>query len=196
MNTKLVIWIVGILFVVVVAATAWYFLFVPKNSPQSTQSTVTFPNSSSAVPTSSVSISSQPSGGMTLVVQGGGTVVVNDFIHNGVTLRDKSNPGNYLLAGNLGYCFSNPQQCQAAPTTDFAVYYNSGPQSFTITLTKEPIGQARLDMEQFILTTLGLTQQQTCSLNYLVGVTRYVNSQYTGKNLGFSFCQGATVLPK
>ena len=133
---------------------------------------------------------------MTLTTQNGAAIVTNDFIHNGVTIPDTANAGNYLLAGNLGYCVSNPQQCQAASSTDFTVYYNSTQQSFIIDLIKEPMGQARLDMEQFMSTVLGLTQQQMCSLNYLVGVTRYVNSQFTGKNLGFSFCPGATVLPQ
>ncbi|MBU6490888.1 hypothetical protein KGQ25_01895, partial [Patescibacteria group bacterium] len=107
-----------------------------------------------------------------------------------------ANPGRYLLAGNLGYCLSNPQQCQAAPSIGFNVYYNSGPQSFTVALTKEPIGQARLAMEQFMLTTLGLTQQQMCSLNYYIGTTYWVNAVYDNKNLGFSFCPGATQLPQ
>ena len=133
---------------------------------------------------------------MTLTIQNGGSVIVNDFIHNSVTIPDTANAGRYLLAGNLGYCLSDPQQCQAASSTDFNIYYNSGPQSFTIALTEEPIGQARLDMEQFLLATLGLTEQQLCSLNYLVSVSIHVNSQYAGKNLGFSFCPGATVLPK
>jgi len=51
-------------------------------------------------------------------------------------------------------------------------------------------------MEQFMLKTLGISQQQLCALNYSVGVTRYVNEQYTAKNLGFSFCPGAVVLPQ
>ncbi len=133
---------------------------------------------------------------MTITVQGGGTVSTNDFIHNGVTIVDKANTDRYLLAGNLGYCLSDPQKCQAGTATDFSAYYNSVPQSFTIELEKEPIGQARLDAEQFLSAALGLSEQQMCSLNYYVGVTIYVNSQFTGKNLGFSFCPGATALPQ
>lgn len=125
-----------------------------------------------------------------------GIVTVKDFIHNGATISDKTNAERYLLAGNLGYCIIDPQQCQAATTTNFSVYYNSTAQSFIITLTEEPIGQARLDAEQFMFTTLGLTKQQMCSLNYLVGVTKYVSEQYAWDNLGFSFCPGATPLPK
>jgi hypothetical protein len=133
---------------------------------------------------------------MEITTYGGNTVLARDFIHNGTTINDTANSGRYLLAGNLGYCTSDPKQCQAVPAKNFSVYYDSTAQSFIITLTEEPIGQARLDAEQFLLTTLGLTQSQMCSLNYLVGVTKYVSEQYAGKNLGFSFCPGATVLPK
>ncbi len=202
MNIKLTIWIVAILLGAVIIGVVWYVIFVPNTVPQTSQSTATLPTSGSVSPTSGPTPPSS-SGTLSptvqkiaLTIQNGGTVVANDFIHNGVTIPDKANKGRYLLAGNLGYCLSNPQQCQAASSTNFSVYYNSTQQSFLITLTKEPIGQARLDMEQFLSTTLGLTEQQMCSLNYLVGVTVYVNPQYAGKNLGFSFCPGATALPK
>jgi hypothetical protein len=195
MNTKLIIWIIGILLGTIIVAVLWYVMSVPNASPQINQSSTTLPISGLVTPVTS-STTSQTSGTIALAAQNGSTVVTADFIHNGVTIYDSANAGRYMLAGNLGYCLSNPQQCQAAPSTNFNVYYNSGPQSFTITLTKEPIGQARFAMEQFMLRTLGITEQQMCNLNYLVGVTIYVNSQYTGKNLGFSFCPGATVLPK
>lgn len=202
MNTKLIAWIVAILLGVGVITILWYVMSSPNTTPQTSEPTTTFPVSGSinTNTTGSTNITSATSSlavqKMTITVQGGSTVVVNDFIHNGVTLLDSANTGNYLLAGNLGYCFSDPQKCQAAPSNNFSVYYNSASQSFVIDLTQEPIGQTRLDMENFMLTTLEITQQQMCSLNYLVGVTRYVNLQYVGKNLGFSFCPGATVLPK
>jgi hypothetical protein len=133
---------------------------------------------------------------MSLGAQNGTVIVAKDFIHNGATISDTANTGRYLLAGNLEYCLSNPQQCQAAQATNFKIYYESVPQAFTIALTEEPIGQARLDAEQFMLITLGLTQQQMCSLHYYVGTTYWVNERYDDRNLGFSFCPGATVLPK
>lgn len=199
MNTKLIIWIVALFFGVIVVAVVWYVFSIPKIIPQTS-----VPGTTTTLPVSG-SITSVPSGsGMSsgvvptfpLTTQTGSTVSALDFINNGVTIPDTANPGGYLLAGNLGYCLSDPQKCQAAPETNFSVYYLSGPKSFLIDLTEEPIGQARLGMEQFMLKTLGITEQQMCSLNYLVGVTRYVNEQYTGKNLGFSFCPGATLLPK
>jgi hypothetical protein len=133
---------------------------------------------------------------MVLATPGGTAVITHDFIHNGTTIPDKANVGRYLLAGNLGYCPSDPQQCQAAQASDFSVYYNSAQQSFTIALTKEPIGQSRLDMQQFLLTTLGITEQQMCSLDYYVGTTYEVNSTYDDRNLGFSFCPDVTALPQ
>ena len=198
MNTKLLIWIVSVFLGAVVVATVWYFVFAKNVAPETTQSNTTLPVSGSVAPTpeeTSSATSSPIEQKMTLTIQNSEMIVVNDFIHNNVTIPDTANIGRYMLAGNLGYCLSDPQKCQAAQVTNFNVYYNSIPQSFTIALIKEPIGQARLDMEQFMLTTLGITKQQMCNLNYYVGVTRYVNEQYTGKNLGFSVCPGATKLP-
>ncbi len=199
MKIKLAGWIVLSLLMIIVLSVIWYFFFIPKPAPPSdvSQPNPTLPIGGTTEPTPDPS--STPSslpGRMSILSQAGTPVVVNDFIQNGTTLPDEANKGNYLLAGNLGYCTSNPEQCQAASSTGFSVYYNGVPQSFTIDLTAEPIGEARLHMEQFMLKTLGISQQQMCNLRYLVGVTRYVNPQYTGKNLGFSFCPGATVLPK
>ncbi|MDO8593357.1 MAG: hypothetical protein Q7R59_00440 [bacterium] len=199
MNTKLIIWIAGIFLGAIVVASVWYFLFAPKAVTQTSWPNAMLPISGSVAPTPTEpsSATSSPTGQrITLAAQNGGTVIANDFIHNGVTIPDTANAGRYLLAGNFGYCLSDPQKCQAATADNFSVYYNMTTQSFILTLTKEPIGQARLDMEQFMLATLGITEQQMCSLNYLIGVTRYVNEQYAGKNLGFSFCPGATKLPK
>jgi hypothetical protein len=200
MKIKLAGWIAISLLGIIVLSVIWYVFFIPESAPPSEvlRPNPTLPVGETVVPTTtgSSSTSSSQSGRMSILSQAGTPIVVNDFISNGTTLPDEANKGNYLLAGNLGYCISDPQQCQAASSTNFSVYYNAVPQSFTIGLTAEPIGEARLDMEQFMLKTLGISQQQMCNLRYLVGVTRYVNPQYTGKNLGFSFCPGATVLPE
>jgi hypothetical protein len=197
MNKKLIIWIAVIFLGAIIIGAVWYAAFAPKSAPQSSQTSTTLPVSGSitTVPPSSAT-SSQAIQTVTLATQTGSSVTANDFTHNGVTIPDAANAGRYLLAGNLGYCPSDPQKCQAGSSTNFNIFYNSTEQSFIIDLSEEPIGQTRLDMEQSLAATLGLTEQQMCSLNYYVGVTRYVNSQFAGKNLGFSFCPGATVLPK
>jgi len=198
MTIKHIIWIVAALFGVAIVIGVLYVFFAPKAVPQVSEPATTLPGSAPNNLASSTSGTTPPGdiGTMTVAAQDGSSVTVLDFIHNGVTISDKVNAGSYMLAGNLGYCLSDPQQCQAAPADNFNVFYNSAPQSFNIVLTKEPIGQARLDMEQFMLTTLGITQRQLCGLKYRVGVTSYVSEQYTARNLGFSFCPGATVLPK
>ena len=196
MNTKLIVWIVGIFLGAIVLGTIWYFLATPTSAPQqpTQQSSTTLPVSGSVFPASTTT---QSSGTIALpTADGSATVTTADFIHNGTTIPDKANAGQYLLAGNLGYCPSNPQQCQAAPANDFTVYYNSSQHSFTVALTQEPIGQARLDAQQFLLAALGISAQQICSLNYYVGTTYWVNSRYDDRNLGFSFCPGATALPQ
>ena len=57
------------------------------------------------------------------------------------------------------------------------------------------VASARESAQRFLETTLGLTQERMCALKYYVGTTQYVNAQYSGKNLGFSYCPGAITLP-
>lgn len=200
MNTKLIIVLtLGILTLSIVFGILWYVFSPPGTSQTTIGEPVTLPTSGGiTVPTQnpSTATSSQVANQISIKSQTGGTIAVNDFIHNGLTILDKANPGNYLLAGNLGYCFNKPSECQAAPAPNFYVYFYGASQTFVIALIKEPIGQARLDMEQFMAEELGISETQMCSLNYYVGVTRYINDQYAGRNLGFSFCPGATALPQ
>lgn len=199
MNKKLIIGSIVTILMVVLIATAWVLTSAPirQLAAPSVNSPVAPPSSgvTTNVPVSGTAASTGQPQNLTISTSGGGTITANDFIHNGVTIADGANSGRYLLAGNLGYCVSDPQQCQAASSTNFAIYYDSAQQSFAIALTEEPLGQARLDMEQFMLTALGITQQQMCNLNYYVGTSSGVNAIYATKNLGFSFCPGATVLP-
>lgn len=195
MNIKPILWTVATVILVVLAGSAVYaFFFAPQPGPTSPGGQVTLPGSGPAG-----TATSTPGGGVVdtleLPANGGGTILVYDFIKNGVTVQDTANADRYLLAGKLEYCASNPR-CQAAPAENYLVYYNSGEQSFTIALTEEPLGQARFEVEQFMLKTLGIEKAQLCSVVYYVGVDSYTNEQYAGKNLGFSFCPGATQLPR
>ena len=196
---KLLISIFSLIVLVILGVVVWFFLLAPKQPLASpTNSSVTLPLSGSTtyVPPLGSTTSSGSTKTIAVGALGGGTVVTNDFIHNGVTLLDAANKGRYLLAGNLGYCISDPQKCQAGTQTDFSIFYDSTYGSFTIALLKEPLGGARLEMEQFLMNTLGITQSDMCKLNYYVGTTFDVNVAYSAENLGFSFCPGATVLPK
>ncbi len=195
MNKKLIVGILSSIVLVTVLTATWFFFFTSGQ-----QSTVPSAGNSSPQPSSDgfTPASTTYSGSSNIAVPGlnGGSVTVSDFIHNGVTIPDAANNGQYLLAGNLGYCVTDTQQCQAGTATDFNIFYNSTDGSFTIALLKEPLGQVRIEAEQFLMTTLGITQDDMCRLNYYVGTTSNVNPLYSGQNLGFSFCPGTTVLPQ
>lgn len=200
---KLIISILALIVFVVVGAAVWFFVFAPKQpSAPPPSSSTTLPLSSSApyVPaagsTPGATGVSGTSKTVTIGALGGGTMMANNFISNGITLSDAANKGRYLLAGNLGYCITDVEKCQTGTMTDFNIFFDSADSSFTIALLKEPLGQVRLVMEQFLMNTLGISQQDMCRLNYYVGTTSNVNTPYSTKNLGFSFCPGATVLPK
>lgn len=198
MNNKLIVVIVA---VVVLAALGWFLFFASSSKPAATSTapTGTLPISGSVpvpVSTGASSSGSYGSDTMTVPALSGGSVVMADFVHNGVTLPDSANVGRYLLAGDLGYCATEPQKCQAGAPTDFNIFYDSTSGSFTIALLKEPLGQVRLAMEQSLMSTLSISQVDMCKLNYYVGTTFDINALYSTKNLGFSFCPGATVLPK
>ncbi len=154
-------------------------------------------NSSSNFPIASTTNTSGSGTNNTVSVgtQDGTGVVVKDFIHNGVTVQDAANQGNYYLAGTVGYCNADGTCPSGAASNEYSVVYFSQDKSFIVNLIKEPIGRARLDAEQFLMTQLGLTQTQMCNLKYQVLTTSSVNALYAGQNLGFSFCPGATKLP-
>lgn len=183
MKIKLAGWIVILLLGAIIAGVLWYFLLVPKPTSQTTQQPpVTLPSSGSVTPVTTTSTPSQTTQKMSVTTQTGDAVITNDFVHNNITLADPSNAGNYYLTG---------------PSTDgYAIGYRTPAQFFTIALEKEPLSQTRTAAENFLLSTLGISQNQLCSLNYYIGTDVHTNSFYAGKNLGFSFCPGATVLPK
>lgn len=180
---KLIVWIAVLLLGAIVIGVLWYFLLGSKTNPQTTQqSPVTLPSSGSAgLTTTSTATSSLVAGKMSVVTQSGESIVTNDFIHNNVAVADPSNAGNYYLA--------------ESSTDGYSIGYRTPAQFFTIALEKEPLGQTRVAAENFLLGTLGISESQLCSLNYYIGTDVHTNSFYAGKNLGFSFCSGATKLP-
>lgn len=166
---------------------------------QSTQTptpsgTISFPSGTGVAPISSAS---STSASLSFIVgTQSGSLPVSDFLHNGVTVRDAANPTRYLLVGNSGACPSRPQECQAGPEVPYLITFDTASQVFAITLTQEPLSEARRQAETFLARTLRVSEQQLCSLKYLVGTTRDISEQYAYKNLGFSFCPGAVALPE
>jgi len=189
----ILLWLLGIVILLLIGISVLYFL-IPKNLGTSSQPSTTFPISNST--TTNQPAGSTPKGVMTLATKSSGTIVTLDFIHNGITLEDPENKGNYYLAGNTGYCYANGTCQNVASTTDFAIEYFPQGQAFVIGLSTEPLGQVREEAQAFLMKDLGITEAQMCGLNYSVLTADSVNQQYAGENLGFSFCPGAVQLPQ
>lgn len=178
------------LVVVMVLLGGVYFLFKPVAPGTTTTTTqpgsqfpdtpyIPYPNQSGSQepggqtsPTSTVAVNTSV----------GDTLLVSGFKGEEGTILDPNNPGHYYLGGS--YSNSSP----------YSLLYNESDQSFNITLYVEPIGETRLQAEQKLLSVLGISEADACYLRYWVGVPYGINQIYAGKNLGFSFCTGATPL--
>lgn len=135
--------------------------------------------------TSTVSGSQQSGAVETIEVKGNNVMVRTlDFTKNPAV--ESNAQGAYALAGGLR---------PSAATTPYSTVYFAKDQSFVVSLLQEPLGSNRLAAEEALQKQLGIDQGAMCQLNYLVGVPAAVNETYAGKNLGFSFCPGATELP-
>lgn len=104
-----------------------------------------------------------------------------------------SNPELHQDPNNSGYYFVGYQPSDA--TAPYLIKYIAETHYFTVAVAQEPIGENRRRAEQYLAQLLGATHEQMCSLNYAVYVSNTINSQYSGENLGFSFCPGAVKLP-
>lgn len=172
--------------VVIILVTAFVLLRAKpgvENPSANVASNIIFPSSFSATST------------ITIAGQDNASLEVRDFIHNGETIQDVVNPGNYVLAGSLGYCLADGTCPKAADTSTFSISYDEKNASFGIVLLKEPLGETRLAAEAFLSSRLGISRAQLCSLNYYIGTPYWVNEQFSAHNLGFSLCPDATTLP-
>lgn len=103
-------------------------------------------------------------------------------------------PGTTRL-GETDYLLTpNPETASEVP--EYQITYHAPDRTFTISLTSEPLGTARHNGEQYLLTLLGMAEAEACATVH-VNVTTFwsVNQQYAGRNLRMSFCPNATVLP-
>lgn len=194
MNTRTYMIIASGLLVAALALVAFvaYVALVPSTpAPSETPDTPdpAFPSSGTA---GTGGISAQT---MSIPLRNGEEVMVRDFIASDTTAEDPVNPGNYYLAGSNGYCDENGTCFSGAASDMFNIVYFSADRSFVIALIDEPLREARREAEAFLQSALGLSREELCMINYYLSTDTYVNSQYAGMNLGFSFCPGATVLP-
>ena len=160
----------------------------PETTSPSTQG-VELPTASSVVqPVSGTSSSTS----LSVAGADGSVIQTNNFLADPTTVQYPLDPDFYYF--NSSAAGGTPSA--TTPAEPFSIGYIRSTQYFNVTLLQEPIGPVRTEMEQYLMGKLGLTQSQMCQLNYSVGVPNYVNTQFSGMNLGFSFCPGATKLPQ
>lgn len=191
MNKTIIIVIVSLALLVGAGFLLAYFIGpAPSSEKTATPGTVSLPVSQNTVIPAEIPKGISQSPVFDLSSADGGVLKVKNFLVSPDTYRDPINTGYY----SLGYPI-NPA-VESSSTPPFLVMYISETQFFTIELLQEPIGEARTQVELYLEQHLGLTPNDLCKLNYTLSVPVSVNQDYAGKNLGFSFCPGATVLPK
>ncbi|GEM_PF-1796837 len=124
-----------------------------------------------------------------------GELVVNDFVHNGETVADPVNPGNYVLAGDVGYCLADGTCPHGADSERYSISYDDQKQFFTVILLKEPLNESRLAAETFLIERLGISREELCLLNSYVGIPYWVNDRFADGTVGFSACPQSVRLP-
>jgi hypothetical protein len=189
--------IISVIILVLICGIILFFITGSKKQSINSQTTsaIGFPVSTST--SNSASSSNIPTiQNQSIPLRDGSTANTKDFIHNGTTIEDPANQGTYYLAGSSGACNKDGSCPTAGTNKDYNILYYPAQNSFNIGIATEPLGPVRLEAEQYLMNALGISEQQMCELNYYVGTTVYVNPQYAGKNLGFSFCPGATALPQ
>ncbi|MDE1925376.1 MAG: hypothetical protein KGH79_04350, partial [Patescibacteria group bacterium] len=107
------------------------------------------------------------------------------------TVKDPINKNTYYLGYHPYEGVTDPTASDNPP---YLIAYDDSNQSFTISLLQEPLAATRSTVESYLMTHFSLTQDQMCSLRYIISTPYRVNQVYAGTNLGFSFCAGATKL--
>lgn len=181
---KLVSWILGIILALVVIGAVWYALTPkPASAPaQNAQSGNQNPfGQSSGYVSATTTTAAGSSGSLMIAPASGAAIAVPDFT------KTNQPPGADAASG---------YQVAGSDTSSFQILYYPGNSGFLVSLLSEPLGAARTAAEAALRATLKLSDAQLCSLTVDVRTSADVNSVYAGRNLGLSFCPGATKLPQ
>ena len=76
----------------------------------------------------------------------------------------------------------------------YQIFYYAKDGSIVISLQSEPLALARVIAERELISRLGVTEQELCSLNIRVSTPASVNEEFSGRELGLSFCQNNITL--
>ncbi|MBU6323114.1 MAG: hypothetical protein KGI41_00060 [Patescibacteria group bacterium] len=189
MKSRLFILVAAAVLVLAGLGVFWYLSTANPALPSPTASTTAnaFPGSGASGGTNGAGVR------YSLAASDGGTVLAANFLSDPKTVKDPINQGYYYL----GYHpYEGVSDSTATNTPPYLILYEADSGSFSIALLQEPIGQTRIDAEQYLMSMLGIPQDQLCRLKYSVSVPYWINSAFAGKNLGLSFCPDSVVLPQ
>ena len=173
--------VLGVFLVAVTFGALWYFFLKPP-IPFSQQGTDnSFGTPAGSVTTTPTTLPGNMPSSLTLTLRNGTQVSVPDFTKQNQPATANAENG-FQIAGSA--------------TSTFHILYFPHDFGVLISLYAEPLGATRLVAEKALRAAFGLSDVQLCDLTVDVRTPIGINSLYAGKNLGFSFCPGATVLPE
>lgn len=186
--------------VIIIASVAIYgFSLLSHGSTPQTPSTDSTPQETTNIQTPTTTVAPGSGGTQTsaessfsLPISGGGVIKTQDFLNNQATTKDPLNAGYYYLGYHLN---EGVPDSTASKNPPYVIEYIEATHYFNIGLLQEPVKASRQQAEQYLMSTLGVSQAQMCQLNYMVAVPYSINQAYAGTSLGFSFCPGAVTLP-
>jgi|GEM_PF-1614553 len=76
----------------------------------------------------------------------------------------------------------------------YQIFYFPEDGSITVSLLSEPLHISRQLAEQELIDSLGIARKYLCGFDIWITVPGFVSEAYSGRNLGLSFCEGATIL--
>lgn len=164
----------------ILVTTAVWYLFVsqqPSVSNDGDTPTTTFP-AGGGLSTNSATL--------TIQTISGDNLEIHNFLNDSDIVKDAINDGYYYLGNHFS---TNDQTPQSNP--EYVIEYIAETNFFAIGLFREPLAQSRRNVEEYLMTKLGLSEEQMCSLNYSMSVPRRVNEHLAGTSFLFSFCDGS-----
>lgn len=79
---------------------------------------------------------------------------------------------------------------------NYTLEYFPADQTFNIVLLGNNLRASRVAAEQDLLNRFQITEEQACSLRVTVGTIVSVSQEFSGRQLGLSFCPGRVDLPE
>lgn len=166
-----------------IAGFAWMFFANQTVPVEQENPTNVFP-----IGTSNPSANTQTNEVLILKTANGGVLQVKNFTLDAETIEDPHNKGTYYLGNHFPFDDTPTEQ------PEYVITYTPSTQYFNVVLSSEPINRARINAEQYLLTHLGVSEEQLCQIDYMVSVPYFVNQFYTSQDLRFSFCPGSIPL--